>query len=147
MLATARFLLVDPGGREQRFYNVFSPTLNHGDAAILKVQHWLQGNYQQAVTVRQMGDIAGLSARTFIRRFQKATELNPSDYLQHLRVGQARTLMESSILSVDEIAWRVGYSDSSAFRRIFQKIIGLTPRAYRQRFSAGNGKPDGSTNG
>lgn len=136
MLATARYLLVDPGGREQRFYSVFSPALNHGDSAILKVQHWLQTRYAEPVTVKVMGEEAGLSSRTFIRRFQQATGLNPSEYLQHLRIGKARSLMESSSLSVDEIAWQTGYRDTSAFRRIFHKIIGLTPREYRHRFNA-----------
>jgi transcriptional regulator GlxA family with amidase domain len=44
MIETARQMLVDPPGREQRTYSVFSPRLTHGDAAILKVQHWLQAN-------------------------------------------------------------------------------------------------------
>ncbi len=136
MLATARYLLVDPGGREQRFYSVFSPALSHGDSAILKVQHWLQTRYEAPVTVTDMGQIANLSPRTFIRRFHQATGLNPSEYLQHLRIGKARSLMESSSLSVDEIAWQTGYRDTSAFRRIFQKVMGLTPREYRYRFTA-----------
>lgn len=136
MLATARYLLVDPGGREQRFDSVFSPALNHGDSAIVKTQHWLQLHYAESITVHEMGQIASLSPRTFIRRFQQATGLNPSEYLQHLRIGKARSLMESSSRSVDEIAWQVGYQDTSAFRRIFYKVMGLTPREYRYRFTA-----------
>ncbi|WP_231636281.1 GlxA family transcriptional regulator [Novosphingobium sp. ST904] len=42
MIETAKFLLVDPAGREQRHYSSFAPKLTHGDEAILKVQHWLQ---------------------------------------------------------------------------------------------------------
>jgi transcriptional regulator GlxA family with amidase domain len=136
MLATARFMLVDPGGREQRFYSVFSPSLTHGDDAILKVQHWLQTEYKAAITVNEMADKALLSTRTFIRRFQQATELSPSHYLQHLRVGKARSLMESSKMTIDSIAWEVGYNDTSAFRRTFQKLMGLTPQEYRYRFKA-----------
>jgi transcriptional regulator GlxA family with amidase domain len=135
MLETARFFIVDPGGREQRFYRVFSPQLNHGDKAILKAQHWLQLNFHLTVNVENMASQAGLSARTFLRRFSKATGLTPSDYLQHLRVGKARALFESSTLSVEEIAWQTGYQDASAFRRVFQNLIGLTPREYRKRFS------------
>lgn len=136
MLATARFLLVDPGGREQRFYSVFSPVLNHGDQAILQLQHWLQNHYAEAVTVSGMARMAKLTERTFIRRFQCATRLNPSEYLQHLRIGKARELMESSQLAVEQIAWQVGYQDPAAFRRTFRKIMGLTPKEYRYRFLA-----------
>ena len=42
MMETARFLLIDPNGREQKNYASFAPKLNHGDEAILRVQHWLQ---------------------------------------------------------------------------------------------------------
>ena len=135
MLSTARFFLVDPGGREQRFYSLFSPSLNHGDDLILKVQHWLQAHSSEALTVPDMANTAGLSERTFLRRFHKATGLNPSVYIQHLRVGKARELMELSKLSVDEIAWQVGYQDPGTFRRVFYKIMGLTPREYRGRFA------------
>ena len=135
MLKTAKFLLVDPGEREQRFYSVFSPSLSHGDSAVLKVQQWLQAHFSEAVTVKAMAEISGLTGRTFIRRFQQATGFSPSEYLQHLRIGKARELMELSNQSVDQIAWQVGYQDPGAFRRIFQKVMGLTPRDYRARFA------------
>lgn len=136
MQATARFFLVDPSGREQRYYSTFQPRLDHGDTPIRKVQHWLQKRGNEAVTVPGMAAVAGLGERTFLRRFQKATGLNPSEYLQHLRVGKARDLLESSRLAFDQIAWRVGYEDSGALRRIFQKTTGLTPGEYRKRFSS-----------
>lgn len=135
MLETARFLLVDPGGREQRFYSVFSPSRTHGDTAVVKVQKWLQEHHGEPVTVQKMAARSGLSGRTFIRRFQKATGFSPSEYLQQLRVSKARELMETTRMSVEEISWRVGYQDAGAFRRIFHKVMGLTPREYRSRFS------------
>jgi len=136
MLATARFFLVDPGGREQRFYSSFSPRLTHGDAAILMAQHWVQESYSSRVTVAGMAAKAGLEKRTFSRRFLAATGLNASDYLQHLRVGKAREMMELTSDTVDTIAFKVGYEDASAFRKVFFKLIGLTPRDYRKRFGA-----------
>ncbi|UTW58815.1 helix-turn-helix domain-containing protein [Kordiimonas sp. SCSIO 12603] len=139
MLKTAKFLLVDPGEREQRFYSVFSPSLSHGDSAVLKVQQWLQSGFAEAVTVKEMTEFSGLSGRTFIRRFQQATGFSPSEYLQHLRIGKARELMELTSQSVDQIAWQVGYQDPGAFRRIFHKVMGLTPRDYRARFAISSG--------
>lgn len=134
MLATARFFLVDPGGREQRFYSGFAPNLTHGDAAILKVQHWLQSRSREAISVPMMAAEAGLGERTFLRRFHKTTGLKPTPYLQQLRVGKARDMLELSTLTVDEIAWRVGYEDPGAFRKIFKRIMGLSPGEYRRRF-------------
>lgn len=135
MLETARFLLIDPPGREQSFYNVFSPKLNHGDEQILKVQHWLQVNGARDVSVPLMANQAGMEERTFIRRFQKATGFKPTEYCQHVRINKAREMLEFTKQNVSQIAWSTGYEDPGAFRKIFQKIVGLTPGDYRLRFS------------
>jgi methylphosphotriester-DNA--protein-cysteine methyltransferase len=63
------------------------------------------------------------------------TGLKLTQYLQHLRVGKARDMLELSALTVDEIAWRVGYKDPSAFRKMFQRVVGLSPGEYRRRFA------------
>lgn len=136
MLETARFFLVDVRGREQRFYSSFSPRLNHGDTAVLKSQHWLQEHFASAISVAAMAEIAGLGARTFSRRFLAATGLNASQYLQNLRIAKAREKFETTQDTVDAISYSVGYEDVSAFRKVFYKIVGLTPREYRKRFSA-----------
>lgn len=136
MLETARFLLVDPPGRQQRYYSSFSPRLAHGDAAVLKVQQWLQATSANDMRLASMLAQAGLGERTFLRRFQKATGLKPTEYCQQLRVGKARELLQFSNRPVDGIAWEVGYGDTGAFRKIFARITGLTPGEYRRRFSA-----------
>jgi hypothetical protein len=85
-----RYFLIDPGAREQRFYRTFAPTLTHGDAAILRVQHWLQGRSHDELTIAVMAAKARLGERTFLRRFPQATGHNPTEYVQHLRVAKAR---------------------------------------------------------
>lgn len=135
MLETARFFLIDPGVREQSYYNLFAPSLTHGDAAVLKAQHWLQARFHQVVTVPQMAAAAGLEERTFLRRFQAATSLAPSQYLQQLRIAKAREQLELSSASIETIAMAAGYLDVSAFRKLFQRAVGLSPSAYRKRFT------------
>lgn len=137
MIETGKFLLVDPSGREQRHYSSFAPRLTHGDEAILKVQHWLQGRAERSVSVPEMAGRAGLEERTFLRRFKAATAMKPVEYVQNLRVGKARELLEFTRRSVDQIAWAVGYEDATAFRRVFHRIVGLSPGEYRGRFSSG----------
>ena len=136
MLETARYMLVDPPGREQRYYSNFSPVLHHGDAAILKVQHWLQTQATSQPTISEMARIGGLTDRTFLRRFQKATGLKPTDYSQRLRVGKAREMLEFSSLAINLIARGIGYEDPSSFRRVFQRVVGISPTDYRRRFGA-----------
>lgn len=135
MMETARFLLIDPSGREQKNYASFAPKLSHGDEAILKVQHWLQARGAGPVSVAEMAGEAGMEERTFQRRFKGATGMTPVEYVQHLRVGKARELLEFTKRTVDQIAWSVGYEDAAAFRKLFHRLIGLSPNEYRQRFS------------
>jgi len=134
MLETARFLVLDAPGREQRFYGVFTPNLAHGDAAILKVQHWLDQAGAASATTAAMAEHAGLEERTFLRRFRKATGLKPTEYCQHLRVGRARTLLEATAQPINKIAWDVGYEDPGSFRKVFFKVTGLSPSDHRRRF-------------
>lgn len=137
MADTAKFLLVDPAGREQRHYSTFAPRLSHGDDAVLKVQHWLQAQAAQGASLPAMAARAGLEPRTFLRRFRKATGLRPTEYCQHLRVGRARERLEFTTRSIEQIAWEVGYEDVGAFRKVFHKVLGLSPGDYRRRFGAG----------
>ena len=62
--------------------------------------------------------------------------MTSTDYLQQVRVNKAREILQFSQTSVDQVAWQVGYSDPSAFRKVFQRIVGLTPNDYRRRFHA-----------
>lgn len=134
MIETARLLLVDPPGREQRYYSAFSPRLTHGDAAVLKVQHWLQRTGAKDIALATLAGLAGLEERTFLRRFFKATGLTSTEYCQRLRVGKAQELLQFSKSPIESIAWEVGYADTSAFRKVFARITGLTPGEYRRRF-------------
>ncbi|WP_105434894.1 GlxA family transcriptional regulator [Neorhizobium tomejilense] len=134
MLDTARAFLIDPPGREQSYYSAFSPRLNHGDPSILKVQRWMQESNARNFDLAALVEQSGLEERTFLRRFQKTTGLTTTEYVQRLRVGRARELLQRGGLTGDQVAWEVGYTDPGAFRKVFTKIVGLTPADYRRRF-------------
>jgi transcriptional regulator GlxA family with amidase domain len=134
MLDTARYMNVDPPGREQRFYSGFEPRTKHGDGPILRAQQWLSAQRERPVSVADLARHAGLESRTFLRRFVQATGMKPTEYQQRLRMTRARELLEFSRASIEEIASGVGYGDVGGFRRVFLKIIGLTPSDYRRRF-------------
>ncbi|MET0807378.1 MAG: helix-turn-helix domain-containing protein [Pseudoxanthomonas sp.] len=135
MIETGRFMMIDPPGREQRFYSAFVPALSHGDEAVLKAQEVLKTDPTAGISVSALATLAGLHERTFVRRFHKATGLKPNHYQQHLRVDKARQLLEATVQQIDTIAWSVGYSDPGSFRRVFARITGLSPGDYRKRFA------------
>jgi transcriptional regulator GlxA family with amidase domain len=112
-------------GRGAAARRCVQPAPGCGDEAVLKVQHWLQGNGGQDADLATMAACAGLEARTFLRRFRAATGLRPTEYCQQVRVGRACRLLEFTRRNVEQIAWGVGYQDPGAFRKVFQRVTGL----------------------
>lgn len=134
MRQLGKYLIVDTGAREQRYYRSFTPKLDHGDEVIVRVQHRLQREFDQPVVFRELAAQVHLTERTFLRRFTGATGLKPSQYLQQLRVQKACELIESTSLPFERVAADVGYEDQGAFRKIFARITGQTPKQFRNRF-------------
>lgn len=135
MQKTAKLFLLDPGKREQSYYNVFAPDLTHGDKPIKQAQQWIQAHFSDAITVPDMARESGLEERTFLRRFQATTGWRPSEYLQQLRIAHAREHLERTQDNIGIIAAAVGYSDVASFSKLFQKTVGLPPGEYRRRFT------------
>ena len=131
----ARGFLIDPPGRQQSYYSSFLPHLGHGDAPVRLAQIHMQQNLAQEISLAQLSSISGLEQRTFLRRFQKATGLTATDYRQRLRVARSQELLRTTTAKAEQIGWEVGYADPSAFRKVFSRIVGLSPSQYRNRFS------------
>ncbi|RYV02451.1 transcriptional regulator [Shewanella sp. OPT22] len=128
-------MVIDNGFREQRFYQQFTPKMNHGDELVLHVQHFLDEHYAQPISVETTAATYFVSTRTLQRRFLSATELTIIQYLQKLRLHNACHLIELTQKGISEIAYQVGYSDVSAFRKVFLREYGLTPTEFRKRFA------------
>jgi len=129
-----KILVMDTGRREQRYYQQFLPKFTHGDNAILHVQQKIQANYNKPLKISDLAASSCLTERTFLRRFVKATGIKPSGYIQRLRIQKACDLLESTQSTFEVIANDVGYEDTSACRKAFVRTMGLTPRAFKNRF-------------
>jgi transcriptional regulator GlxA family with amidase domain len=115
-------------------YIVFQGRTDHGDAAIAEAQAWLATHFSVASPVEEMVRRSKLAERTFKRRFTEATGFAPIDYVQRLRIEDAKRRLERTDAPADEIGWKVGYEDAAFFRRLFKRVTGMTPGAYRRRF-------------
>lgn len=104
----------------------------HHDETIIKVQEWLQENYRENIQIADLANRFQLSPRSLNRRFKQATNTAPLQYLQELRINQAKELLKRSNLVISEIADQVGYSDASYFTGLFKKINSVTPNEYRR---------------
>lgn len=132
--ALSRFFLLQWHEDGQAPYVVFDAPTDHGDAAVRRVQEWLTLHFSAPNPVLEMVKLAALPARSFTRRFTRATGYSPIAYVQRLRVEEAKRRLERTDTPVDQIAWAVGYEDATAFRRLFKRITGLTPSSYRRKF-------------
>jgi transcriptional regulator GlxA family with amidase domain len=106
----------------------------HSDAAVRGCERWLGEHFRESGAVARAVGHARIPERTLKRRFKLATGLALIDYLQNLRIEEAKRLLESSDQSVDEIGFEIGYEDSSFFRRLFKRRTGIAPAQYRRVF-------------
>jgi transcriptional regulator GlxA family with amidase domain len=106
------------------------------DALINKCQAWVAENYAMPSPVAALIEVAQLPERSFMRRFREATGMTPLDYVQALRLEEAKQMLETGDLPVEAIANEVGYEDASFFGRLFRRKVGLTPAQYRLRFGS-----------
>jgi transcriptional regulator GlxA family with amidase domain len=115
-------------------YIVFEPMTEHGDAVIQEVQKWLSSHFSVGNPIEQAVRLSRVPARSFKRRFKNATGHAPIDYVQRLRVEEAKRRLERTDAPLDQISWQVGYEDPAFFRRLFKRLTGVTAGAYRRRF-------------
>ncbi len=132
----SKTLLIDPDKQSQSPYMLHDFWKNHLDNQILSAQNWMENNFHNKISIDDIAEQAGISPRHFKRRFKKATNETPLAYLQHLRIEKAKQLLESSLETINEITWQVGYEDINSFRRLFKKNTGMSPKEFRNKFSS-----------
>jgi transcriptional regulator GlxA family with amidase domain len=133
----AKAFLVDPNRTTQAPYTVFHSPKNHGDVQVLKAQAWMEAHYAENAAIDAIAERVGISARHFKRRFRKATGESPLAYLQQLRIEAAKHKLATTQATLNDITYMIGYEDSSTFRRLFKKLVSISPREYRAKFFVG----------
>lgn len=106
----------------------------HADSVVRRCENWLADHYREDNAITKVVRLAGIPERTLKRRFKDATGHSLIERIQNLRVEAAKRLLETSDDPVDEISAAVGYEDASFFRRLFRRMTGLSPSAYRRMF-------------
>jgi len=101
---------------------------------VLKAVRYLQQNYPEAVSLKQVAARIGVSEERLSRLFHRSLGVTFSEYLNRLRLDQCRKLLEQTDLSITEIAFASGFQSISQFNRRFRSAEGMTPRAYRNSY-------------
>lgn len=105
-----------------------------GAGSLEQARRWLQDHRNEPYSLQATARAAATSPRTLLRWFAQVYGESPQDYLHRLRIAQAQALLQTTYLTVDAVAQQCGYSDTGSFRKIFHRVSGATPGAYRQRF-------------
>jgi transcriptional regulator GlxA family with amidase domain len=132
----ARRMVVPPqrdGGQRQY---VELPIPECGADSLSPLLTWLQTHLAEEHSVADLARRAQLSERTFARRFVSETGTTPNKWLTMQRVLHAQRLLESTSLSVDEVAEQSGFGSAALLRHHFHKVVGVAPKDYRRSFGS-----------
>lgn len=117
----------------RRYGQPFDSCLPECGAEIEKACAFMEQHYAERICLDQVCRWAGLSKSTLLRAFVRSKGVTPYSYLENIRIGKARKLLEQGI-SPMEAALQTGFSDQSHFTNYFSRFIGLTPGIYRDIF-------------
>ncbi len=119
----------------QSHFAVFKGQKQHKDTDILKAQAYIEENHHLALNMDDVACRSNMSKRNFIRRFKKATQNTPFEYLQRVKIEAAKRALENGSQNINLLMYDAGYNDIKTFREVFKKITGLTPQDYRRKYS------------
>jgi transcriptional regulator GlxA family with amidase domain len=97
-------------------------------------RRWSVEHLSEPLDIAAMAGNAGVSPRTFARRFREETGTTPLQWLLAQRVLEARRVLEETDLPIDEVAWRAGFGGAASLREHFRRATATTPTAYRRSF-------------
>ena len=135
----AKMMLVDMDRGSLQHFTIFESQKNHNDQSIIDAQEFIEQNFSREIALDEIASHVRLSRRSLIRRFKSATHNTPYQYLQRVRIEAAKKSLETTGQTVSEVMYDTGYSDMKSFRQLFKKLTGLTPGAYRKKYSFATG--------
>jgi transcriptional regulator GlxA family with amidase domain len=121
------------GGQAQFIVNE-APT---SPEALQPLLTWLAENLQQPLGLEDIAQQAATSTRTLSRRFLEQVGATPLQWVLAQRVRRAQQLLETSAMSIEQVATETGFRSAAAFRDRFSKVVGASPQAYRRTFGQG----------
>jgi len=111
-------------------------TVNHQSPVITKARQFIEEHYREELSLGQVAKAVHTSLFYFCKLFKKATGINFTEYVSRVRTEKAKNLLLNPNLRVTEIAYEVGFQSLTHFNRVFKRIIGQSPTAYRSHLSA-----------
>jgi len=121
--------------KSQSPFIMFNGQKKHVDESIKEAQNYIESKVSERISVGELAFKFAIGRRHFERRFKKATNNTPVEYIQRVKIEAAKKHFETSRKNVNEVMYDVGYSDTKAFRTMFKKITGLSPLDYKNKYN------------
>jgi transcriptional regulator GlxA family with amidase domain len=131
----SKMFSLDMDRMSQSHFAVFKGQRQHNDKDILGAQTYIEENHHLPLNIDAIAERTNMSKRNFIRRFKKATQNTPFEYLQRVKIEAAKKALEKGNQNINLLMYDAGYNDVKTFREVFKKITGLTPQDYRRKYS------------
>lgn len=135
----SKFFEVDIDRHSQSAFTMFTGQKDHQDEDIHKAQEYIETHLDEKIFIEDLAARFNIGRRSFDRRFIKATNNTPVEYLQRVKIEAAKKALEISRKTISEVMYEVGYSDMNAFREVFKRITGLSPLGYRNKYNKESG--------
>ena len=136
-LQVARELVVylkRPGGQSQFSTQLATQFNTDSSSRFAELLQWMGSQPQEDLSIERLAARVAMSPRNFHRRFTEAFGTTPANYVQTLRLDEARRLLTDGTLPMERIAARCGYSSGEAMRAAFQRHLHVSPSEFRLRF-------------
>jgi len=140
-IMAAKIFALEIDRKSQSPFIMFQGQKKHHDDPIKEAQEFIERNVTEKISVEDLAVRFAIGRRHFERRFKKATNNTPIEYIQRVKIEAAKKQFENSTKNVSEVMYEVGYLDAKAFRIVFKKITGLSPVEYRNRYNKEAAQP------
>ena len=125
----SRYLLIDQRPSQARY--MMHAHAQHVDPVVVAAERWIDAHLAEPISIADLATELAVSPKTLARRIEAATGVSPVKFLQRRRLLHASHLIETTSLSIEAIAARVGYQDGTALRKLVKREFGTTPAALR----------------
>ena len=134
-ILAAKIYAIEIERKSQSPFIMFNGQKGHEDEGVKNAQDFIEKNVSEKISVEELADRVAIGRRSFEKRFKKATNNTPVEYIQRVKMEAAKRSLETSRKNVTEVMYDVGYFDTKAFRSVFKKITGLSPTDYKNKYS------------
>lgn len=134
-IMAAKIYALEIDRKSQSPFAMFTGQKKHEDDPIKQAQEYIENNVTEKISVEDLSSMYAIGRRHFERRFKKATNNTPVEYIQRVKIEAAKKQLESTPKNINEVMYDVGYTDAKAFRTVFKKITGISPIDYRNKYN------------